>query len=97
MHPLLSFLTRGNATTAPSAMSRLSYIYDMNSVDQIPNQVFKTQLKVSLSHKNEVGSDRDASLVIEALNKRGQSMFKGKKTTLSDAKEEEPKEDKDIR
>ena len=89
-HPLLSFLTTKNVST-PVDMSRLSYIYDMREADQIPNQVFKTQLELSLFHGNEERSDQDASLVIKALVNKGQAASKGKEMIHVDNVEKEPR------
>ena len=72
---IVSFLTKRNAETV-SDMSRLSYVYDMNGVDQVPRQVFKTQFEASLSHKCKGKQSQDAPLVIEALGKRGQNSFR---------------------
>ena len=78
---IISFLTKTNKEIV-SDMSRLSYVYDMNDMDQVPRQVFKTQLETSLSHKTEVRHFQDAPLVIEALSKRRQDVFKKKKEQI---------------
>lgn len=87
---IILLLTKKNAVNSPD-MSRLSYVYDMNSRDELPRQVFRTQLETSSFHKNEVRQSQDISLVIEALNKRGQGVFKKRKEEALHPLEEKPR------